>query len=248
MTELLLAAICLACGVAWAELREWLPWLAKRIIAQAVTALPPESQERMREELAAELAIVPGKLSPLVFACSVWWGLWRTALIARADAAVSQYALRLTDVVLGCVLIVWVAPMFALTLVATGLGSRTFGLRRTPCAGRNNEPFLLLRFHTRDPITGDETSCGRFVRRCALDWLPALFNVVRGEMSLVGPPLSGPRPPNCRLLAFKPGLAWFRTGSWEAVDDFGKSPFKSIRTYFQVLYSEVCATLFRPPK
>ena len=248
MTELLLAAVCLACGVAWAELREWLPWLAKKVIAQAVAALPSSSRERMHEELAAELSIVPGKLSPLAFACSVWWGLWRTALLARAEASASRYAVRLTDIVLGCVLIVLVAPTLAVTLLATALGSRTLGLRRTPCAGRNGEPFLLLRFHTRDLLTGHETTSGRLVRRCALNWLPALFNVVRGDMSLVGPPPSGPRPPNCRLVGFKPGLAWFRSGSWEEVDDFGKSAFKTIRTYFRVLYGEISVTLFPPRK
>ena len=248
MTELLLAALCLACGVAWTEFREWLPWIAKKIIAQAVAALPSLSRERMHEELAAELAVVPGRLSPLAFACSVWWGLWKTALLARAKSSASKYAVRLTDVVLGCILIVFAAPMLALTLLATALGSRTLGLRRTPCAGRNGEPFLLLRFHTRDPLTGQETTCGGFVRRSALEWLPVLFNVVRGDMSLVGPPPSGPRPPNCRLAGFKPGLAWFRSGSWEEVDDFGKSAFKTIQTYFRVLGEEITVALFRPRK
>ena len=247
MTELLLAALCLACGIAWAELREWLPLLARKVIAQAVAALPRETQERMHEELAAEVAIIPGKLSPFVFACSVWWGFWRTALIARADTSASRYALRMTDVVLSSLLVVWVAPMLALTLFATAIGSGVLGLRRTPCVGRNNVPFILFRFHTRNPRTGAETLCGRYVRRYALDWLPALFNVVRGEMSLVGPPPSGPRPATCRLLGFKPGLAWFRTGSWEDIDEFGKSAFKTLQTYFRVLYAEVCGNLFRPP-
>ena len=118
MTELLLAALCLACGIAWAELREWLPLLARKVIAQAVAALPRETQERMHEELAAEVAIIPGKLSPFVFACSVWWGFWRTALIARADTSASRYALRMTDVVLSSLLVVWGAPRLALPLFA----------------------------------------------------------------------------------------------------------------------------------
>lgn len=208
MNELLMAVLCVASGLAWAEVREWLPWMAKRIVVKAVAVLPVEERDRMLEELSAELGVVPGKVSPLIFACSVWWGFWRGALTAKFESVATQSVLRVSDIVLSSVLALLAAPMFFVTYLATSASCRTIGLRRTRYVGRNDVPFEYLQFHVHHSTTGEQTKCGALIYRLALDSLPALINVMVGEMSLVGPEPKLAVPVNRDLAHLKPGLLW----------------------------------------
>ena len=64
-------------------------------------------------------------------------------------------------------------------------------LFRQERAGLKGRPFTLVKFRTMRPGDGPDaerlTRFGRFLRATSLDELPELFNVLRGEMSLVGP-------------------------------------------------------------
>jgi sugar transferase EpsL len=89
------------------------------------------------------------------------------------------------------------APLFALIALAVRLRLGTPILFRQVRPGRRGEPFTLLKFRTmtsaRDesgtllPDAQRLTPLGRALRRASLDELPELWNVLRGEMSLVGP-------------------------------------------------------------
>lgn len=80
-------------------------------------------------------------------------------------------------------------------LVRIKLGSPVFFLQQRP--GLHGRPFMIYKFRTmtddRDSAgdlltdTARLTPFGRFLRRSSLDELPELFNVLKGDMSLVGP-------------------------------------------------------------
>lgn len=104
---------------------------------------------------------------------------------------------RLFDVTVAAVLLVVLAPLLLLlaVLVALLLGRPVFFVQQRP--GRHGRPFKLIKFRTmvdaRDasgnllPDAQRLTRFGRWLRATSLDEVPELWNVLKGDMSLVGP-------------------------------------------------------------
>jgi sugar transferase EpsL len=109
----------------------------------------------------------------------------------------SKVIKRLLDLLVSGIALVVLSPLLIViaALVRLFLGSPIFFLQQRP--GLHGKPFTIYKFRTmtnaRDAdgdLLPDErrlTSLGRFLRSTSLDELPELFNVLRGEMSLVGP-------------------------------------------------------------
>ena len=107
---------------------------------------------------------------------------------------------RIQDIVLASLGLVLGAPVFLLVALAVKLDSPGPAVFRQRRHGFNNEVITVYKFRSmradatdydaRQQVTADDervTRVGRFIRKTSLDELPQLFNVLRGEMSIVGP-------------------------------------------------------------
>ncbi len=155
---------------------------------------------------------------------------------------------RVVDVVGSAAAIVAFAPVLGIVgvLVARDIGRPIFFRQRRP--GRGGGSFTMIKFRTmREPVAGEArflsdadrlTPLGAFLRKSSLDELPELLNVLRGEMSLVGPRpllesyLSKYTPEQARRHEVRPGI----TG-WAQVNGRQNIPF-SKRLQLDVWYVE----------
>lgn len=108
-------------------------------------------------------------------------------------------AKRLFDIVVSVVGLVLFAPIMLCVAIAIKLDSPGPIIYRARRTGLHGKPFIMYKFRTMVPnaelIGGGSTAkndpritrVGHFLRRYKLDELPQLFNVLRGDMSLVGP-------------------------------------------------------------
>lgn len=146
----------------------------------------------------------------------------------------SKRILDLTLTIIGSVIAIPVSLLVAL-LVRVFLGNPVLFRQRRP--GYRGLPFTLYKFRTMKEDTDEHgqprpdaerlTALGRFLRALSLDELPELYNVLRGEMSLVGPRpllmqyLDRYSPEQARRLQAQPGMTgWAQINgrnnvSWE---------------------------------
>jgi exopolysaccharide biosynthesis polyprenyl glycosylphosphotransferase len=164
----------------------------------------------------------------------------------------SFFLKRVFDVSGAVVGLTVLAPLFAFIAVAIKLSSRGPVFFRQHRIGRAGQQFAMLKFRTMyDGADEDKqallelneakglfkisadprvTSVGRLLRRCQLDELPQLINVVRGEMSLVGPrPLIAEEDSrieglNRRRLDVPPGM----TGVWQVLGSSTRIPLQEM--------------------
>jgi len=131
---------------------------------------------------------------------------------------------RIFDVFVSFMSLVVLSPILIIVAIIIKLNSKGPILYKQLRVGLNGRPFYIYKFRTMETgadkkgllITGADdprlTSVGRFLRKIKLDEMPQLFNVLKGEMSIVGPRPEVPKYVNLytdeqkRVLTVKPGM------------------------------------------
>lgn len=131
---------------------------------------------------------------------------------------------RLFDIVVSIAVLVLLLPLLLFIAFAVRVTSARPVFFTGARIGRGAKPFRMLKFRSMmkdaeklgSSVTARDdpriTRIGRFLRRTKLDELPALVNVLKGDMSLVGPRPETPpwihfyTPEECRVLSVRPGI------------------------------------------
>ena len=119
----------------------------------------------------------------------------KTGTLLKLRALGYHFVKRTFDIVFALVGAIAASPLFLIVAIAIKLNSKGpvfFRQRRT---GKDGKEFDILKFRSmvadndvRDLSKGDQyTTVGKFIRRTSIDELPQLINIVKGEMSFVGP-------------------------------------------------------------
>ncbi|QXC61340.1 sugar transferase [Aquihabitans sp. G128] len=199
--------------------------LARDLLDQGVHV---ELSSTLRDISSQRLTVRPLGRFPIVYVEPVTRGGWRAA------------AKRSFDVVAAAIGLVLTAPIALVAAIAIKLDSRGPFLFSQVRVGQDSDPFPVLKFRTMvvdaeaqlaDLMDSNEadgplfkmahdpriTRVGRFLRKTSIDELPQLWNVLRGDMSLVGPRPALPHETEewdallAQRLRVKPGI----TGMWQ---------------------------------
>lgn len=118
-------------------------------------------------------------------------------MAGRGPSGRSEHLKRAVDIIVSFTALIVLSPILACLALAVRHRLGSPALFRQDRPGLNGRPFEMIKFRTmRDAIGPDGTPLpdaarltpfGRWLRSTSLDELPELWNVLRGEMSLVGP-------------------------------------------------------------
>jgi lipopolysaccharide/colanic/teichoic acid biosynthesis glycosyltransferase len=158
-------------------------------------------------------------------------------LLATVSVPISRSLYRATkricDLLVSAILILIAAPLLAVVALAVHMDSTGPVIFKQRRVGKNGRPFDIYKFRSMrvdapkygfSPTESQDTRItrvGRYLRKTSLDELPQLFNVVKGDMSLVGPRPEMPfiveryGPRERQRLCVTPGI----TGLWQLSAD-----------------------------
>jgi lipopolysaccharide/colanic/teichoic acid biosynthesis glycosyltransferase len=195
------------------EVKSWSAWLHKRIRRAAVAQLPKDCRERYDEEWESGLEEFPGEIFKLIYSIGLLRAALdiRKAILRRAENSRTNFGRvkRVFDVLFSVATIVAILPSLIAIVIAIKLeaGGPVFSFSKR--IGKKGRVFHCIKFRTMrldtkvrlEDVQMDGrrvgifeiaydahiTGVGRFLRKYSLDELPVLFNILKGDMSFVGP-------------------------------------------------------------
>jgi Undecaprenyl-phosphate glucose phosphotransferase len=177
-------------------------------VDRIVLAIDPKAKVRVRE-LSARLSALPNEVMLLVDPQGDAERFAALEKLSRSPLASLEgpndpdrraFNKRLQDILIGALALVMLSPVIALAALAVRLDSPGPVFFRQRRHGFNQEEIVVWKFRSMRQETADATASrqvtadddrvtrvGKFLRSTSLDELPQLLNVLKGEMSLVGP-------------------------------------------------------------
>ena len=199
------------------EVRAWFGWIHKKMRSKAVSRLPEGSRDRYSEEWESGLDEVPGEILKLRYSLGLLGaanGIRKATLESDIRSRSSyEFLKRLFDIAFSGMSLITIAPLLFAIAIAIKLSSDGPVFYSSERIGKNGRIFRYAKFRTmvldaverngknpqmdeRDDVLINVayfpriTRLGSFLRKYSLDELPQFINVLRGDMSIVGP-----RPP-----------------------------------------------------
>ena len=152
-----------------------------------------------------------------------------------------RYLKRILDIVFSCTLLVLLSPLFLLIMLLICLETKGGPFFTQQRIGRNEKVFSILKFrsmavnseHTGSGVYSDDTDprvtrMGRILRKCSLDELPQFINIIKGDISFIGPrppltyhpwPIEQYTPLQRKMFTVRPGITgWAQVNGRRAID------------------------------
>lgn len=225
--------------------------IQKGMVEEVIIDLPKNSSERTLYTiinrlypLNVEISILPRVYDMLTGAARIV-EISGQPLVRITEHKMSDAELcikRAMDVVLSLIVMVVLSPLYILLYVLVFASSKGKAIYRQERIGLHGIPFQILKFRTmyedaeqKKPMLSTDndpriTRVGAFLRKYRLDELPQMWNVLRGDMSLVGPrperayfirQIEQKAPYYCLLYKIRPGLtSWgpIKVGYTDTID------------------------------
>ncbi len=190
------------------EEKEKLRKLLEKGKVEKLVIISPYSEETIKEinkecaEFNIDFTIVPGIYASLSshLSIEVLDGIPMIGMKETPLQGMNLWIKRTEDIIISFILLLVASPLFLIVPVLVKLTSRGPVLYSQERIGLDGRPFIMLKFRTMrvdaesetgpvwaKPNDPRRTKLGKFLRRLSLDELPQLLNVLKGEMSLVGP-------------------------------------------------------------